>query len=223
MNILHFLCQHRWLWEVAMAGGVIYTLIVEIGFPFLVWNPRMRGPMILGAIFLHAGIALFMSLCTFSLIMVALVTAFFPSETIRRLVSQLFSGAASFRLLFTNKSARQMRAASLVHAFDLGEQVELIESAHVVPTESSERLETGITTRPAAAQEKSSVMELIDAKGKVYSGYALFVRLVRSMRSFWPLALLTWMPGVGNLGQSFFPEKGRQFLKPAKARKEAVA
>src|SRR5262249_28183267 len=43
--LLRFLCAHRWLWETFMTGSVAFTLFTEIGFPFLVWNRKMRWPM----------------------------------------------------------------------------------------------------------------------------------------------------------------------------------
>jgi hypothetical protein len=79
---LSWLCRHRWLWELVMTGGVVYTLALEIGFPFLVWNPRRRGLLVVGAVLLHTGIALTMGLVGFGLLMLALVLSFVPAEAI---------------------------------------------------------------------------------------------------------------------------------------------
>lgn len=86
---IKFLADHRPLWELACAGGVIYTLILEIGFPFLVWNRRTRWVMVSGSILLHTMIALLMGLVTFSLMMLALVLAFVPPEAVRQGVQKL--------------------------------------------------------------------------------------------------------------------------------------
>ncbi len=86
---LVFLCQHRWLWELAMTGGVVFTLFMEIGLPFLVWLPRWRWLMVGGAVLLHTGIGIFMGLTTFSLFMLCLVVSFIPPETIRYLLKQM--------------------------------------------------------------------------------------------------------------------------------------
>jgi hypothetical protein len=83
--LLKFLCAHRWLWETVMTGGVAFTLFTEIGFPFLVWNRKMRWPMMTVALFLHTGIAMFMGLRTFSLVMLTMLCAFVPQETVERL------------------------------------------------------------------------------------------------------------------------------------------
>jgi hypothetical protein len=82
-DALRWLCRHRWLWEVVMTGGVFYTLVLEISFPFLVWGRRTRGLMLLGAVLLHTGIALTMGLIGFGLFMLTLVLSFVPAEAVR--------------------------------------------------------------------------------------------------------------------------------------------
>jgi hypothetical protein len=91
---LRFLCAHRWLWEAVMTGGVAFTLFTEIGFPFLVWNRKLRWLMMTLAVFLHTGIAMVMGLRTFSLLMVTMLSAFVPQETVDGLRSRLQSLAS---------------------------------------------------------------------------------------------------------------------------------
>jgi hypothetical protein len=78
-----FLVKHRVLWEIAMTSGVLFTLFVELGFPFLVWNRRLRPFMIMGSVMLHIGIGLIMGLTTFSLLMLTMVISFIPGATTR--------------------------------------------------------------------------------------------------------------------------------------------
>lgn len=85
-DCLRWLCQHRLAWELVTTGGVVFTLALEISFPFLVWNPRFRGPLVAGAVLLHTGISLIMGLAGFGMIMLSLVLSFLPSETIRELL-----------------------------------------------------------------------------------------------------------------------------------------
>jgi hypothetical protein len=89
MQYLIFLCQHRWLWEIAMHAGVLFTLSLEISFAYLIWLPRWRWIMIIGAVMLHTGIALVMGLVGFSLSMLTLLLAFVPPETVRRMVNTI--------------------------------------------------------------------------------------------------------------------------------------
>ena len=80
---LGFLSDHRWLCELVMSFGSVYTLVLEIGFPFLVWRPRLRPYMIIGGILLHTGIATMMGLTVFGLFMMSLLMSFIPPEVVR--------------------------------------------------------------------------------------------------------------------------------------------
>jgi hypothetical protein len=86
---LVFLCRHRWLWELAMTGSAIFTLMLELGVPFVIWSPRLRWLGITGAVLLHTGIGLFMGLTTFSMFMLCMVAAFLPPEAIRYLAKEV--------------------------------------------------------------------------------------------------------------------------------------
>jgi hypothetical protein len=88
-DFLIFLCQHRWLWEIFLTGGVIFTLFTELGFPFLVWQKKLRWVMVSCSVLLHLGIGLVMGLVVFSLFMMVMVVAFVPPEAVRAQLQQL--------------------------------------------------------------------------------------------------------------------------------------
>jgi hypothetical protein len=98
-DCLHFLAQHRWLWEIVMTGGAYFTMGVELSFPFLVWYRRLRWPMIIAAFLLHLGIGLFMGLMAFSLAMLTLLLAFFPAEAVHTLMQKLAALGGKLRNL----------------------------------------------------------------------------------------------------------------------------
>jgi hypothetical protein len=97
-GVLHFISQHRWLWELVTTGGSYFTLGFEIGFPFLVWQPRLRWTMVLSAVLLHLGIALCMGLVTFSMMMLIAVLSFVPASTIEEFLWWLGRGSTVPRL-----------------------------------------------------------------------------------------------------------------------------
>src|SRR5260370_863445 len=88
---LKLMSRHRWLWESVTTGGTVFTLFMELGFAYLVWNRHWRWLMVTGAVFLHIGIALFMGLTMFSLIMITLLMSFIPAETTRGCLIKLGS------------------------------------------------------------------------------------------------------------------------------------
>ena len=102
VSSIKWLAAHRWLWELNGAIGVVGTLFLELGFPFLVWNRRMRWFMVCGSILFHTLIALLMGLVTFSLMMLALLLAFVPPEAVRQTVE---SYVEQVRQLFFGRSA----------------------------------------------------------------------------------------------------------------------
>jgi hypothetical protein len=76
--------EFRWLCELGMSFGTVYTLFLEIAFPFLVWRPLLRPYMVMCAILLHTGIAVLMGLTVFGLFMLVLLLSYIPPETVRR-------------------------------------------------------------------------------------------------------------------------------------------
>ena len=72
-STLRFISAHRWLWEVLMTAGSYFTLALEVGFPFLIWNRRVRPFLIVAALMLHCGIAIFMGLFAFQMFMATML------------------------------------------------------------------------------------------------------------------------------------------------------
>jgi hypothetical protein len=84
-----WLAGHRWLWEAFNTFGVVFTLSVELGLPFLVWNSRLRWVMMIGSAMLHTMIGLLMGLVTFSLMMLILLLGFMPPEVMDQVLARL--------------------------------------------------------------------------------------------------------------------------------------
>jgi hypothetical protein len=89
MNFLIFLSHHRWLYHLVIGGAVLYTLVLELGFPALVWPRRTRWIMISGSVLLHTGIGFMMGLGGFSLFMLVFVMSFIPPETAVAFLNEL--------------------------------------------------------------------------------------------------------------------------------------
>jgi hypothetical protein len=178
LGFLKLLAENRFLWEIFMTAGVIFTLFMEIGFPFLIWVRRMRWVMLSIAVLLHTGIAVFMGLNTFSLFMLTLLMAFIPPEALAWLFQVMGQGAPSLRLTFNPRVRAQVRAASLVRTFDAWDQVDI---------------------------SAASNLELVTETGSMVRGFALFEHLVVSLRLLWPLVPAGWALKVTGLGKFLFP------------------
>jgi predicted DCC family thiol-disulfide oxidoreductase YuxK len=68
---VRWLAEQFWLVNLLTYG----TVVLELAYPFLVWG-RARGALLLGAIALHVGIAVFLGLYAFSLLMIGAHIAF---------------------------------------------------------------------------------------------------------------------------------------------------
>lgn len=89
VDFLRFLAKYRWLYELTMTTGSIMTLAFEIGYPFVIWQPRLRAVWLWIALILHLGIGMCMGLRTFSLMMLAFNLAFVSPETVRRVIQRV--------------------------------------------------------------------------------------------------------------------------------------
>jgi hypothetical protein len=204
--LLRALTMHRWVWEATLFfGGSVFTLCLELGVPFLIWYPRWRGLCVIGAIMLHSGIAITMGLTAFSFLMMTIVMSFIPAATVNALLARLFRGRAHLWQLYSSKPPVGLRAASLIHALDAWSQVTPVDATR---NHRSEDEPAGVPI-PAHLTGPQVVTE----SGQVLGGYPMLERLVRTLRILWPVALLTWLPGVGRLGRIIAPgEEARELI-----------
>jgi hypothetical protein len=161
------------------AGGVWFTLFIEIAGPFLLWT-RLRWLIIFLATLMHAIIGVTMGLNLFELLMIVMLLAFLPDAVIR---DRLRGGPDLPKLAFAfGPSAPSARAAALVAAVDTDSQVALApDPALAVPT-------------------------VTDPDGKKLSGADGVTALFRSVRLLSLVSFVLWIPGVkGLLARRLFP------------------
>ena len=183
-HLLTFLAGSLPLWHLTLIAGSLFTIFLELGLPFLIWYPRWRPVMLIGSVMLHTGIAMTMGMTSFSLMMIIMLAAFLPAAPIRRLLDRLLRGSRTYTLLVGVREGVGERLAALVRAVDLGGQVSVID----------------VSSRPVGEADYPPHLDapqLTAPTGQVWRGYALVVRLARSLRLLWPVGLLTWIPGVG--------------------------
>lgn len=79
----------EWFWYYLCFFSTYMTLAFEISFPFLVWNRYLRPWLLFMAFALHGGIALFMGLGAFGIVMLAGCMAFIPPNGMRWMLNSL--------------------------------------------------------------------------------------------------------------------------------------
>ena len=123
------LAESRFLMA-AFAGAVsLFTLVVEIGLPILVWT-RLRPVMAILSVMLHLGIAIIMGLAVFSLYMFSgSLLCYFPAKLIRERIAITPGTGRKMTLRYDGRDQSAVRKASLVRALDLANQVSFVDTA----------------------------------------------------------------------------------------------
>jgi hypothetical protein len=124
-SLVRGLVSSRPVYQVVAALGVLFTLGLEIALPILVWT-RARPYIIIGGFFLHAGIAVFMGLWIFSLMMMSMLLAYIPGAIARE---RIFGEPSRDRMIWkwSRKRPADEAVTARVVALDFDGQVELVE------------------------------------------------------------------------------------------------
>lgn len=200
-KLIVWLCQdeNRIIWEVYMNVVDVFTLVLEIGLPFLVWT-RLRPLMIFGAIMLHLGIALNMGLIVFSLFMFTLLLAWMPPAAIRRVFARPPKRLPALKVRYDGHDPQQLRAAAMVSAADVWRQVEWEERAH------SRSISNGMDAdRP---------LEVI-SHGESLAGADAAHRLARSLGMTQTFAWVLRLPGISSIAGAIFGGNRRSAVELA--------
>jgi hypothetical protein len=99
LAFLSLLGKHRWLYEMIVTPSTLGSIAFEISFVFLVWQRKWRWFMILLATIFHLGIGFIMGLVPFSMIMLIMVSSFFPPSTVRQFLSRFSADQTRLRLV----------------------------------------------------------------------------------------------------------------------------
>lgn len=167
-GMMRALAGYRPAYAVVAAGAIFHTFIAEIGLPFLIWT-RARPWILIVGLLLHAGIAIFMGLTIFSLLMMIMLLAYLPGVAIR---GRLFgSSGEKLAVSFNPGDDLQASAASRAVAIDTEGAVEL------KPDGQAKELEVRVGSRTLSGA---------DAAGAVL-GKSNF------------LSWMTWIPGLSGL------------------------
>jgi len=112
--VLDVLASHYWLVNVATYA----TLLIEIAFPFLIWQRRTRPYLLAAAIFLHLQFAVLMGLFYFSFVMVMGHMGFVRPEWLARLGEAWRRRIGEMEMIYDGKCGFCVRSMAWFLAFD---------------------------------------------------------------------------------------------------------
>ena len=174
----------------AMTHG---ALLLEIGYPVLIWVRPLRPLWIAGVVLMHAAIGLTLGLFEFSLAMVAGNLAFASGPWLRSLVAGRDGPAG--RVLYDGACPKCRASMALITAGDPDRVVEPVDLTAVDVAAVHPSL-----TKAACLES----MHLVHANGRVESGYDAVMTLVGWTPMLAPLALARYVPGVSPVGRRVY-------------------
>jgi hypothetical protein len=118
--------EYRMLVSMYFGLVTLFTLLVELGLPFLVWT-RLRPLMVILSTLLHFGIAVFMGLTIFGMYMFCLVLCYIPAKLIRDRVCVTPGSGKKMTVRYNSHDPTSVRAAARVKALDLAGQVTFVD------------------------------------------------------------------------------------------------
>ena len=124
----------------------------------------------------------FMGLMVFSLLMMAMVLAYFPAAVVRERVGWKPGSGERLSASYDSRNPASVRRAALLRAADVAGQIAFEDAA--------------AAGKPAAAGD---AVRLRDAKGEVHAGKGLYDAASRSLVLLKAAFLLTRIPGVWSL------------------------
>ncbi len=170
-----WLAKVDWLWQLVSGLGVLFTIAFEVGFPFLIWNRRLRPLLLTAGVVMHEGISIFMGLGSFGAIMLTALMAFVSPVTLRWVIDVLFKGKSGYRFTYDPSEPAQLSAAEWVWAADSWKQVTLLDS------------------HEHASAQGGSVIRPDGAILHGLSGFWTLVKALRPLWILWPAALFVFL------------------------------
>jgi hypothetical protein len=180
---LRTLVESRFLVSLIAASVTVFTLVTEIGFPFLIWT-RLRPFFVILGVLLHFGIAVIMGLTGFGLYMFTLLLCYFPARLIRDRVAWSPGAGRKMSLRYDSRDPTAVRKAAIVRALDVAQQVTFVDTA-------------GKTSVDA-------IIRLTDPDGRQVNGEDLYKTGLRELVLLRPMRLLGYIPGMWNLVNAWF-------------------
>ena len=124
-SALRWLTANRVLYSINASIGVGITFLSEIGLPFLIWT-RLRPWIIIFALMFHSGVAIFMGLWIFSLLMMTMLLIYVPGAAVRyRLFGKPRESTTRVPLIYDPGSETHHNAVAIYRALDFDDQLEL--------------------------------------------------------------------------------------------------
>ena len=89
------IARHDWLWMPVSNGGSLATLLIELGFPILVWNRRLRPLVLACVIAMQMAFGFLLGLGAFQAAIFTALLSFFPPQALAACTTAMRGSATS--------------------------------------------------------------------------------------------------------------------------------
>lgn len=185
----------RWLVDYGPALDVWTHFIVgtQLLFPVLIWNRWLR-PLVLGlAALMWLSMIPLTGLLLFCLFMIAIELTFVSPAALRRFFD-LLAGEARLQVVYDGLCPMCRKAGSRIKALDIADAATLVDFNEVEPE----------SIHPELTREKCMVAMYVVEGDRLTSGYDAVVRILRALPALWPLAWITFLPGISAAGHAVY-------------------
>jgi hypothetical protein len=177
------LLAHQY-WLVNLATYM--TILIEIAYPFLIWQRRTRPYELAAAVSLHVLFATFMGLIYFSFVMIMGHMSFVRPEWLQRLGAWWKRRIGDIEIIYDSRSSHGLRSAAWLLSFDGLQQIALRE-IQTIPRPA------GIDGRP------DSGPRIVLPDGRTLAGFDAYRHIVPRVPGLWWLVPLFHVPVVSPL------------------------
>jgi hypothetical protein len=180
--VVDLLAHHYWLVNIATHT----TILIEVAYPFLIWQRRTRPYALAAAVALHVLFATLMGLIYFSFVMIMGHMSFVRPQWLHRLGAWWKRQIGEMEMIYDGRSSHGARSAAWLLSFDGLQQI-AVRDVRVAPPPA------GTDGQPAKAPW------LVLPDGPTLSGFAAYRHIVLRVPGLWWLVPLFHVPLVSRL------------------------
>jgi len=180
--LLDLFARHYWLVNIASFAPVL----VEIAFPFLIWQRRSRPYLLAAAILLHLEIAIFMHLFYFSFVMIMGHMSFVRTEWLARLGEAWKRSMGEMEMIYDGRCGFCVRSMAWFLAFDGLGQIKIRD----------------FRTNPSSVVSDAEVekaLYLVLADGRALPGFEAYRYVVLRVPGLWWQVPFFYVPVLSRL------------------------
>jgi predicted DCC family thiol-disulfide oxidoreductase YuxK len=181
-TLLNLFASQFWIVNIASYG----TVLIEIAFPFLVWQRQTRAWLLAGAVFLHLLFFFFLGLHYFSWVMIMGHLSFLRQEWLDNLGAWWKSRMGAMEMVYDGRCKFCVRSMAWFLAFDNLGQI-------------SNRDFRAVPSPVVRDEEMEKALHMVLADGTALAGFEAYRYAVLRVPGLWWLVPFFYVPGLSRL------------------------